>query len=106
MPLKKREGTPPNTSFEDMNIIEKDIKFSAIGKRTLAGAKNGYKKSNQDSIFIDTHILGKGRQRISVFAVFDGHGQYGDRASRFLIGNLKSTFVELFEKMDSRSSED
>ena len=31
-----------------------------------------------------------------MFAVFDGHGQQGDKVSRFLIGNMKSTFRDLY----------
>lgn len=86
-------------SPETSKLIEKEIKFRSIGKRTVAGAKNGKKKINQDSIFIDTHILGKGNERISLFAVFDGHGQCGDKVSRFLIGNLKNTFRNIYNNV-------
>lgn len=58
----------------DSPQLVKDIKFRSIGKRTVAGVKNGVEKVNQDAIFIDTNILGKKFERVSVFAVFDGHG--------------------------------
>lgn len=97
--LVKRKLPSPVSSPDDSNVVDKTIKFRSIGKRTVPGAKNGKKKVNQDSIFIDTHILGKGRERISLFAVFDGHGQNGDKVSRFLIGNLKDTFRAIYGKV-------
>jgi hypothetical protein len=85
---------------------EKYIKFRSVGKRTVSGSKNGKKKVNQDSIFIDTHILGKEKQRISVFAVFDGHGQDGDKVSRFLISNLKETFISTYKNLFESTKSD
>jgi hypothetical protein len=40
------KASPPSTSPEDSNIVEKDIKFSSIGKRTIGGVRNGMKKIN------------------------------------------------------------
>lgn len=39
------------------------------------------KKANQDSYYCETHFAGDDQK--AFFAVFDGHGQYGDICSQF-----------------------
>lgn len=96
-----------NPTARNSPSLDQEIKFKSIGKRTVAGVKNGFEKINQDAIFIDTNILGKKYERVSVFAIFDGHGQKGDKVSRFLINNLKETFRgiyhELFGSIESQT---
>lgn len=60
--------------------------ITGFGLRTIPGKKNGARKTNQDSSFYETEILGY--ENLALFGVFDGHGPLGHRVSKFLTRNL------------------
>ena len=49
---------------------------------TAAGMEGGNTEENQDSVCIEDNI--KGEKGMIFFAVYDGHGQFGAKASRFV----------------------
>ncbi len=51
------------------------------------------KKPNQDSYYCETHFAGNSQK--AFFAVFDGHGQYGDVCSQFAADKVKQFVSDL-----------
>ncbi|KAE9038949.1 Protein phosphatase 2C and cyclic nucleotide-binding/kinase domain-containing protein [Phytophthora rubi] len=63
-------------------------------------SKRGYypearKKANQDSYYCETHFAGDAQK--AFFAVFDGHGQYGDICSQFAAEQLPENIIKNLE---------
>ena len=71
----------------ESNVVGKKC-FLGIGRRSIGGQKQGKAKTNQDSCFYQESVLGY--SDLAILAVFDGHGFYGHRVSKFLTSNLLS----------------
>lgn len=54
------------------------------------------KKPNQDSYYCETHFAGDDQK--AFFAVFDGHGQFGDVCSQFSAEQLPDSIVRNLEQ--------
>ena len=57
-----------------------------VGSKSIPGKVGMMPKNNQDSFLIDTNFLED--CDCKVFSVFDGHGTFGHRVSKFLKDNL------------------
>jgi len=88
--LKEKERSPHSLikTLGEMtaNIPSEEI-FSSICFRKQAGLKNGTLKVNQDYIFFDNDIIGNDRS--CLLGIFDGHGEYGHKVSKYLAKNIK-----------------
>ena len=72
-----------NNVIVDCKLSDKETQFSLdYCATTAAGMEGGNTKENQDSVSIEDDI--KGEKGMIFFAVYDGHGQYGAKASRFV----------------------
>ncbi len=72
-----------NEVVVDCKLNEQEQQFSLdYCATTAAGMEGGNTKENQDSVSIEDDI--KGEKGMIFFAVYDGHGQYGAKASRFV----------------------
>ncbi|KAG6617734.1 AGC/PKG protein kinase [Phytophthora cinnamomi] len=76
------------------------VKIGAYNLRYSYYSKRGYypearKKANQDSYYCETHFAGDDQK--AFFAVFDGHGQYGDICSQFAAEQLPENIIKNLE---------
>ncbi|KAL7999733.1 putative PPM-type phosphatase domain, cGMP-dependent kinase, protein kinase-like domain superfamily [Plasmopara halstedii] len=77
------------------------IKIGDYHLRYSYYSKRGYypearKKANQDSYYCETHFAGDSQK--AFFAVFDGHGQYGDICSQFTAEQLPKNIIQNLEE--------
>ncbi|RLN48447.1 hypothetical protein BBJ28_00000060 [Nothophytophthora sp. Chile5] len=77
------EGTP-RASCLSADAGEMALRFSSR------------KKANQDSYYCETHFAGDDQK--AFFAVFDGHGQYGDICSQFAAEQLPENILKNLEE--------
>ncbi|KAI9980314.1 hypothetical protein PInf_026439 [Phytophthora infestans] len=73
------------------------VKIGDYNLRYSYYSKRGYypearKKANQDSYYCETHFAGDDQK--AFFAVFDGHGQYGDIGSQFAADQLPENIIK------------
>ncbi|POM81922.1 AGC/PKG protein Kinase [Phytophthora palmivora] len=73
------------------------VKVGDYNLRYSYYSKRGYypearKKANQDSYYCETHFAGD--EQKAFFAVFDGHGQYGDICSQFAAEQLPENIIK------------
>lgn len=76
------------------------VKIGDYNLRYSYYSKRGYypearKKANQDSYYCETHFAGDAQK--AFFAVFDGHGQYGDICSQFAAEQLPENIIKNLE---------
>ncbi|TYZ58803.1 hypothetical protein PybrP1_001579 [[Pythium] brassicae (nom. inval.)] len=76
------------------------LRIGSYNLRYAYYSKRGYypearKKANQDSFYCETHFAGDDQK--AFFAVFDGHGQYGDICSQFAAEYLPEYIVKHLE---------
>jgi len=64
-------------------------------------------KANQDFYFIDPEFVGKGdsdaKWKCALFGVFDGHGEHGDKCSRFVAREINATLKKAAAKRDTEA---
>ncbi|RLN92807.1 hypothetical protein BBJ28_00018122 [Nothophytophthora sp. Chile5] len=77
------------------------VKIGDYNLRYSYYSKRGYypearKKANQDSYYCETHFAGDDQK--AFFAVFDGHGQYGDICSQFAAEQLPENILKNLEE--------
>lgn len=77
------------------------IKIGDYHLRYSYYSKRGYypearKKANQDSYYCETHFAGDDQK--AFFAVFDGHGQYGDICSQYTAEHLPRNIIESLDE--------
>ncbi|KAL4128817.1 hypothetical protein PRIC2_007797 [Phytophthora ramorum] len=84
---------PSNKHLENTH----HVKIGDYNLRYSYYSKRGYypearKKANQDSYYCETHFAGDDQK--AFFAVFDGHGQYGDICSQFAAEQLPENIIK------------
>ncbi|KAG3119536.1 Protein phosphatase 2C and cyclic nucleotide-binding/kinase domain-containing protein [Phytophthora idaei] len=84
---------PSNKHLENTH----HVKIGDYNLRYSYNSKRGYypearKKANQDSYYCETHFAGDDEK--AFFAVFDGHGQYGDICSQFAAEQLPENIIK------------
>ncbi|KAF1775859.1 Cyclic nucleotide-binding-like [Phytophthora cactorum] len=84
---------PSNKHLENTH----HVKIGDYNLRYSYYSKRGYypearKKANQDSYYCETHFAGDDEK--AFFAVFDGHGQYGDICSQFAAEQLPENIIK------------
>ncbi|KAF1322419.1 Agc/pkg protein kinase, partial [Globisporangium splendens] len=84
------EGPGPTHSLQ---IGDYNLRYSYYSKRGYY--PEARKKANQDSYYCETHFAGDDQK--AFFAVFDGHGQYGDVCSQFSAEYLPEFIVSHLE---------
>ncbi|GLD99921.1 hypothetical protein PINS_up008649 [Pythium insidiosum] len=67
-----------------------NLRFSYYSKRGYY--PEARKKANQDSFYCETHFAGDDQK--AFFAVFDGHGQYGDVCAQYSAQHLPSNLTK------------
>ncbi|RLN61060.1 hypothetical protein BBJ29_004328 [Phytophthora kernoviae] len=87
-------------SKEDLENTH-SVKIGDYNLRYSYYSKRGYypearKKANQDSYYCETHFAGDAEK--AFFAVFDGHGQYGDICSQFAAEQLPENIIKNIEE--------
>ncbi|TMW55125.1 hypothetical protein Poli38472_013887 [Pythium oligandrum] len=80
-----------DSSELDMPGETQTVKIGNYNLRYSYYSKRGYypearKKANQDSFYCETHFTGDKEK--AFFAVFDGHGQYGDMCAQYAAEHL------------------
>ncbi|KAG1689369.1 hypothetical protein DVH05_002291 [Phytophthora capsici] len=88
---------PSNKHLENTH----HVKIGDYNLRYSYYSKRGYypearKKANQDSYYCETHFAGDDQK--AFFAVFDGHGQYGDICSQFAAEQLPENIIKNIEE--------
>ncbi|CAH0518587.1 unnamed protein product [Peronospora belbahrii] len=91
---------PPCPSNKHMENTH-HVKIGDYNLRYSYYSKRGYypearEKANQDSYYCETHFAGDDQK--AFFAVFDGHGQYGDICSQFAAEQLPENIIKNFEQ--------
>ncbi|TDH68463.1 hypothetical protein CCR75_004165 [Bremia lactucae] len=84
---------PSNKHVEDthhVKIGDYNLRYSYFSKRGYY--PEARKKANQDSYYCETHFAGDDQK--AFFAVFDGHGQYGDICSQFAAAQLPENIIK------------
>ncbi|CAI5735339.1 unnamed protein product [Peronospora destructor] len=92
---------PPHCPSDSHMENTHHVKIGDYNLRYSYYSKRGYypearKKANQDSYYCETHFAGDDQK--AFFAVFDGHGQYGDICSQFAAEQLPENIIKNFEE--------